>query len=519
MMQDARFYLSLFFRRIHYFLLIAIMGAAAGLVMAFTLPPIYRAQAQLVVEAPQIPGDLASSTVETSAVEILEVIQQRLLTRANLLDLSRQFDVHADAPEMNPDDIVTDMRLRIALELPLGLRERASFVLVSFDAPTGEMSAQVTNELVTQILQQNVEMRTSVAGQTLDFFKSEVARLDAELAEQGNLILTFQEAHKNALPDSLEYRRSRQSSLQERVLQLERELSSLRDRRARLVEIYDRTGRTDILGESMTPEQRQLQQLKDQLASALVIYAPQNPRIRSLEAQIAALEAANIQLGLGKQDAPNITAFEFQLSDIDGQISFIVEQKTLIENELADLAVSIDATPTNSITLGTLERDYDNIRLQYTQATAGLAEARTGEQIEAQSRGQRITVTEQAVVPDGPDSPNRKLIVAAGIGAGIAGGIGLLMLFEIFNNTIRRPVELTNQLGMTTFATIPYIQTRQQIVGRRWTVINILLLVFVGIPGAFILVHMYYMPLDTILETVLNKMGFGLGPLHGILKG
>jgi succinoglycan biosynthesis transport protein ExoP len=507
MIQDVRFHLALFFRKIHYFLLIAIIGTVIGFVMAFTLPPVYRAQAQLVVESPQIPGDLASSTVETSVVEILEVIQQRLLTRANLLDLSRQFNVHADAPDMNPDSIVDDMRTRLNIELPQGTRDRASFVLVSFDAPTGEMSAQVTNELVTQILQKNVEMRTSVAGQTLDFFKRDVARLDAELAEQGNRILMFQEAHKNALPESLEYRRNRQSSLQERVLQLERELSNLRDRRARLVEIYDRTGRTDILGETMTPEQRQLQQLKDQLTSALVIYSPQNPRIRSLEAQIAALEVANIRLGLGKQNAPNITAFEFQLSDIDGQVSFVVDQRTVIEQELNELARSIDATPTNSITLGTLERDYDNIRLQYTQATAGLAEARTGEQIEAQSRGQRISVTEQAVVPDGPASPNRKLIVASGIGAGIAGGIGLLMLFEIFNNTIRRPVELTNRLGTDTFATIPYIETRQDVVGRRWVAIAVLLLGVVGVSAILFLIHAYYLPLGALLDSVLDRLG------------
>jgi succinoglycan biosynthesis transport protein ExoP len=507
MMQDARFHLALFFRRIHYFILIAVIGTVIGLVMAFTLPPVYRAQAQLVVEAPQIPGDLASSTVETSVVEILEVIQQRLLTRANLLELSQQYDVHAASADLNPDNIVNDMRTRINIELPLGTRDRASFVRVSFDAPTGEMSAQVTNELVNQILQQNVEMRTSVAGQTLDFFERDVARLDAKLAEQGNRILMFQEANKNALPDSLDYRRDRQSSLQERVLQLERELSNLRDRRARLVEIYDRTGRTDILGETMTPEQRQLQQLKDQLASALVIYSPQNPRIRSLEAQIAALEAANIRLGLGKQNAPNITAFEFQLSDIDGQISFIVEQKDVIEQELNELALSIDSTPTNSITLGTLERDYDNIRLQYTQATAGLAEARTGEQIEAQSRGQRITVTEQAVVPDSPSSPNRKLIVAAGIGAGIAGGIGLLVLFEIFNNTIRRPVELTNRLGTSTFATIPYIETRQDVMGRRWVAICVLFVVVVGTPAILYLVHSYYLPLDALFDKVSDRLG------------
>lgn len=509
MIENIKFYFSLFLRRIHYFIFFTLAGTIGGLGLAYTLPPIYYAEARLVVESPQIPGELASSTVQTGVVEILEVIQQRLLTRSNLLDLSRKYGVHDDQEGLSPDAIVEDMQRRINIDLPLGMLNRASFVNVSFAASDGELSALVTNELVTQILQQNVEMRTSVAGETLEFFVQEVARLDEELARQGGRILAFKEEHKDALPDSLDYRRNRQSSLQERALQLERELSGLRDRRARLVEIYDRTGRLDIRGDSLTPEQRQLQQLKDQLASALVIYSPENPRIKSLEAQIAALEAANIRLGLGTETSPNVTAFELQLSDIDGQIAFIADQRQLIDQELEALAESIDATPTNAIALGTLERDYDNLRLQYSQATSSLAEARTGDQIEAQSRGQRITVTEQAVVPQQPDSPNRKLIVAAGFGGGFALGIGFLLLLEILNNTIRRPSELAAQFGVAPFGTVPYIQTRRQILNRRAMITAAIVLpIIIGAAGLYY-IHLNFMPIDMLLEKVGGRLGLG----------
>ena len=60
---------------------------------------------------------------------------------------------------------------------------------------------------------------------------------------------------------------------------------------------------------------------------------------------------------------------------------------------------SIEATPGNAITLDTLERDYANIRIQYDQAVANKARAETGDIIEALCKGQRISVIEQAVVP------------------------------------------------------------------------------------------------------------------------
>ncbi len=508
MMNEFRFYLALFLRRLHYLIFIVITCAAAGVVLAFTMPSVYRAEATLVVESPQIPGELASSTVQAGIVEILEVIQQQMLTRANLLDLARRFNVYADQPDMTPDAIVNDMRARINIELPLhGFGNRASFVTVSFDAPTGQMSAQVTNELVTQILQQNVALRTSVTSQTLDFFVQEVARLDGELGEQGAKVLEFQEANKNALPDNLEYRLNRQASLQERLLQLDRELSGLQDRRARLVEIFERTGRADILGESLTPEQRRLRQLQDELASSLVIYSPENPRIKSLKGQIAALEAANIQLGLGTETAPNITTFELQVSDIDGQIRFIEEAKIAINRELENLNRSIEATPTNAIALGTLERDYENLQLQYAQATAALAEARTGDQIEAQSRGQRITVTEQAVVPTEPADPNRKLIAAAGVAGGVALAVGVFALLEILNSTIRRPAEMERLLNVTAFGTIPYMQTPGQAVFKRTFVVLAVMLPVLAIGVGLYLLHTYHTPIDLLVEKIADRLG------------
>lgn len=510
MMSEFRFYLSLFLRRFHFLALIVVGCTVAGLVLAFTLPPIYRAEARLVVESPQIPGELASSTVQASVIEILEVIQQRLLTRTKLLELSERFDVHAEQPNLPSDAIVEDMEERITIELPVNnFNNRASFVRVSFAAPTGETSAAVTNELVAQILEQNVEMRTSVTSQTLEFFIGEVARLDDELAEQGALILEYQEANKDALPDSLEYRRNRQSSLQERVLQLDRELSGLRDRRARLVEVYERTGRPDFLGESLTPEQRQLRQLQDERASASVIYSQDHPRIRSLDAQIAALEAANIRLGLGTETAPNITAFELQLADIDGQIEFIEEERAINERELEKLAASIEETPGNAITLGTLERDYDNLRLQYAQATASLAEARTGDQIEAQSRGQRVTVTEMASIPLAPADPNRKLIAFFGLVGGLGLATVLFLLLEILNNKIRRPSELEAQFGGPVFGTVPYIQTTEQIVLRKGIVAMSILVPVAAICGVLYLAHINYEPIEAFISIVTEKLGIG----------
>jgi polysaccharide chain length determinant protein (PEP-CTERM system associated) len=513
MLDDMKFFLSLFMRRIHYFLLVFVAVAGVGLTTAYTLPPVYEAEAQLLVESPQIPGNLAASTVEVSAPEILQIIRQRLLTRATLLDISREFNVHADRPGMSPDAIVEDMRKRISMGLPRS-RDAAAFVSLSFEASSGALSARVTNELVTRVLEENVSMRKAASGQTLEFFVQEVARLDQELADQGQRILEFKLRNQNALPESVDFRRNRQASLQERILQIERDLSSLRDRRDRLTEMYERTGSITMSEEEMTPEERRLIQLQDDLTTALTVYSEQNPRIQNLQRRVEVLEnKVAEQRAAEGQGSEDLSPYEIQIADIEGQMEFLIEQRTTIEEDLAELNASLEATPANAITLGTLERDYENLRVQYNQATADLAAARTGDQIEAQSRGQRITVIEQAVAPREPTAPDRRKIAIMGIGGGIIMGAGLVALLELLNSSIRRPADLTNRLGITPFMTIPYIRTKRQRVARRTLIGLAIALVAIGIPLTLYLLHTYYLPMDLLIERALDKTG-----LSGVLE-
>ncbi len=519
---DFKFYLSLFLRRLPWFLVLVAIGTALGLTLASVLPPVYVAQARLLVEAEQIPGNLAASTVQTQATEQLQIIQQRIMTRAGLLELANRLQVYAPIPgrpvrAMSADEIVEDMRLRTRIVTTGGTTARgaapqATVVTVSFEAPTAAMAAAVTNELVTLILNEDVAMRTGVAGQTLEFFVQEVARLDKELAVRGAAILDFQQANKDALPSTLNFRLAQQATEQQRQQQLNRDEAALRDRRATLVALFQQTGQVAAPTAALTPEEQKLKALQDQLSQALAIYAPQNPKVKLLQQQVTAQEAVvAAQLAATvpsvTPNAPPLTPYELQLADIDAQLKAVADQKTQVAALLADLAASINATPGNAITLATLDRDYANVQAQYNQAVANRARAETGDLIETLSKGQRMSIIEQAVAPREPVRPNRLLIAAAGIGGGIAAGLGLIVLLELLNRSIRRPGELTRRLGITPFATLPYMRTEGEVRFRRVATTLALLAVLVGIPAGLWAINTYYMPLDMAIERGISKLG------------
>ena len=520
---DLRFYMSLFLRRLHWVLLLTVLGSVVGITLARSLPTVYVARAKLVVESEQIPGDLAASTVDVQATEQLSIIQQRILARDTLVEMANRLKIYAPQPgetveRLDADELVEDMRSRIAILTTGGAVARgptqATLVDVSFEAPSALMASAVANDIVTLILKTDVEMRTGTARQTLEFFEQDVARLDKELSERSAAILKFKEANAQSLPDSLDFRRSQQAAAQERLLAMQRVSDELQDRRDRLVRVHEATGAAEVNPlPQQTAEERQLNDLRNQQTTQLAVLSPENPKIKLLASQIAALEAiVDGQKSEGQVDEEGriLSAYEVQLADMDGQLEYMATQRKQIEDEMAALKASIEATPGNAITLDTLQRDYDNSRMQYDQAVANKARAETGDTIEALSKGQRVTVIEQAVAPQDPDRPNRPLIAAGGVVGGLALGLALVMLLEVLNRGIRRPDELTAKLGITAFATLPYMDTAGEVRLRRLRKAAILLAVLAAILALLWAVNQYYMPLDLLLDRVVKQISLAV---------
>lgn len=514
---DFKYYLSVFWRRLPYFLVVVALFTSAGLTVALILPPEYEARATLLVESPQIPDELAASTVRTIPEEQLQIIQQRLLTRANLLDTANRLSVYGQDRSQQPSasEIVQDMRERTVVSASSG-RNSATFMHISFRAPTPGMAAEVANEFVTLVLQENIEMRTSRAGETLEFFEQEVERLGAELDAQSSRILDFQTENAGALPSNADLLRSQQQSMQDRVAQISREETTLRDQRERLIEIFERTGAL-ATNAQRTPEEQALFDAQQQLDDALLVYSADNPKVKLLEARVAQLQnrmvskATSTDAEAAQTPATGAAALmDSQLAEIDSRLKALADERSNLENTLAEMSQLLTQVPANTITLDKLQRDYTNLRDHYNRAVDRLAAAETGERIELLAKGERITVIEQATAPDSPTKPNRPMIAAAGAGAGLLAGFGLIVLLELLNRSIRRPVELTDRLGITPIGVLPYIKTERETFTKRLVVLAVLGLLLIVLPVLLFYIHTALQPLDGLIEPIANRLGFSL---------
>jgi succinoglycan biosynthesis transport protein ExoP len=465
---DIKFYFSILLRRLPYLIAIVMVALLSAIAATRLISPVYSSSAKILSEAPQIPAELARSTVPLGAVEQLQILQQKITTRDDLLALATRLAIYDDK-KPSADDIVRDLQSRIKFEqLQFDTQSRdqgATVFSVSFLAGKPDMAAKVANELAAMILDRNQRQRTDRAGSTLQFFDQAAAKLSSDLSRLEADILKFKTNNTDTLPESLDFRRNQQSSLQEMLISLEREESDLHTKRGNLIATYTNAGQFGTV--PVTPEQQILADMNRALAEQLSIFSETSPNIKALRVRIASMQNSLLsspsreEKGENSPSASQAAPFglDLQLSDIDNRLRAVAAEKTSVVRGIEDLTRSITGTAASETVLNSLERNRQNIQMQYNAAIARRAEAMTGEQIEMRSDGGRFSLLESATPSVRAISPQRMRILILGGLAGIALGLGIIVLLEILNKTIRRPADLTQLLQSQPLATIPNIRT------------------------------------------------------------
>lgn len=510
---DIGFYRALILRRLPIMTLLFLIFAGLGVSTAFKLPDVYSTSAKLLLESPQIPDSMIPTTVQTGGAEQLEIIEQRLMTRSNLIDIANRFNVFPDIREKEPDTIVEDMRHATKILRRTGGLNGATMMTISFEGRSPKVVADVVNEYVTLVLKENSKFRVSRAENTLEFFQQEVERLGADLSRKTIEIAQFKTENADALPQDRDFRVGLESRLQDRLQSYESELDRARQHLNNL--------QLQFAATQKQPEEnkleRQLLILKAEIERLRETYNEKNPRIIRLKNQIEQLETM-IAASKSVEDPAIAEQATMSEDEVLREIALKEAQTRIetLESKIKSTKValnktreSIALTTANAFQLEELERDLARIQSRYNDVVTNLNSAQLTERVEATAQGQRMTVIENAAVPQIPSGPNRIRIAAIGLFFGLALAVGYFVLLEFLNRTIRRPAELSEHFDTVPMATIPYMESRMKRRFRRAALITATLAVLVGVPLGLWYVDTSYLPLELIVQKSLAKLGLG----------
>jgi uncharacterized protein involved in exopolysaccharide biosynthesis len=254
---DPLYYYQILKKRKFYGLIPFVSIFAIGFAIVMLWPPTYQSEGKILVESQQIPVDLVRPTVTATASERIATIQQRVMTRENLLKIVDKYQMFADQRDkLSRTDLLDMMRANTVIK-PIGIEQGGQQNLtvaltVGFTDRRPDIATRVANELITLFLSEDARNRTNRATETTKFLAQEVDKLQAELA-----------------------------SIDEKLIDSRRQTP---------------------LAEGTLP---QLTLLKAELAQKSAIYSETHPEVKRLKAQIEALEKAPISVAQAPAQAPN----------------------------------------------------------------------------------------------------------------------------------------------------------------------------------------------------------------------
>lgn len=523
-----RDYVAILKRRYVYLVIPFAVVLGASVFLAVVLPPVYRSTGTILVESQQIPVDLVRSTVTSVAAERIQIIKQRVMTRANLIRIVEKFSLFSDDENRKSNTKrVNSMRERISVEIisgNFGRRARRAETTIafelSFEHERADVANRVANELVTLFLEENVRTRTTRAAETTQFLVQEAGKLRNQLEASEDLVAAYKQEHSDALPEHLSLRLGTHERAKDALMETRREIKALQEERRfldiELSAVENGIGlRNDV--RSQNPAQ-ELARLKTRLIERSAVYGETHPEIRSLKRRMAALED---ELAVSPDEAPDgegqtdtediifldpaVARVQAKIAGNEARIVSLQSQRAELQAAVADLEEKIIQTPQVERGLLALTRDYDNALKKYDEMQAKQMEAQISETLEREKKAERFLLLEAPVMPEEPVKPDRPKIIALGFFLAIAAGVGTLFVVESLDASIRGLKSLTAIIGQPPLAVIPYIRTAHEVHLRKRRLIQLAGASSVLTIITISTIHIFYMPLDILMIKIFAR--------------
>jgi len=439
---------------------------------------------------------------------------------------------------------------------------------VTYQNQSPDLTLKVANEITTLYLNENLTSRTQMAEQTTAFFSEEAAAEQARIVELDKKLAEYKQKHQDSLPElaQLNWQVSDRTSLElhdaeNRIGAIDSQIVLLR---AQLAQLNPTSQVFSDTGQRVMGVDDRLKALRSELSDYKARYAPGHPDIVNTEREIAGLEkdaspqditsdidrqlsVAKAQLARAQEkyapDHPDVIRLSNLVKELEkeltaqpavptdaekvhghpdnpvyiqvkGQLDALSVERQSAEAKRDELRAKLDDYDKRLAQAPAVERDYrelarelESAQLKYQQIKSKQGDVQVSENLETERKGERFTMIEPPLPPEKPVSPNRVMIIAAGLILSLGLGFGVAMLKDSMDPSIRGFADVRLLLTVPPLASIPAIVTAADRRKRRVVAAYSWVGILVTVTGAASLVHFFVRPLDVLWITLLRRFG------------
>ena len=382
-------------RRTGVIITVILLGFVASTFWALSRPLVYQSSATIQIKLPKIDDNLVQSTVGGSSGQRLQLIEQQLLARTNLIDLIGKYDLYADLTALPMTEKVELLRSSVTiLWVPApegGDRDGPQFSAITFTAmmeDPGDAQA-VAHEFAERTQELAAAQRREQAREAVKFFQLQEEGLIRKIAALENERVNFRTAHDLSLEGSRSFRQREIGSLNEAILELDREI------------------------------------IAAQLARDRV-----NPNAR---AATVAREQAELAAALNS----------------------LTTQRNVLQDQRDALSASLQTTPEVDREMTQFERRLDQLQTQLQLIGARRNAAEVGFSLETDGGSERLITLEAAELPEFPISSSRGQHLVIGGIASVVLALIIAYLMELRRPVLRSAEQMVRETGLMPVVSIP----------------------------------------------------------------
>ncbi len=491
-----------------------------SLILALVLPSYYRSSATILIEEQEIPQDFVMATVSSFAEQRLEMIKQRIMSHGRLLGLINQFELYPELKDKwTTEEIVEKMRKHIQVKtLSAEVMDRRSgrptavtiaFTL-SYEGKYPKKVHQITSELTSLFLEENLKVRTRQTKEAIKFFEDELKRVKEDLNVLNGTISAFKEKNLLKLPEYTQINMQLLQSTDKTVENLNEQLKLLMER-----EKYFVTQLSLISPEmEFNSDIKRLEDLKIQLVSLGARFSDEYPDVIKTKSEIEKLNKQLKESGQSKEsknrkpDNPAYINISSQLSGVRSEIESVHRQIVETKTKKKNFETRIESAASIEGEYRTLISDQASMTAKINDLTQKLMEATVAYGLEKDQKGERFTLIDPARYPERPFKPRRIVILIIGFILSMGVSAGMLALTEFMDDRIYSPENLSRTGFVPVIGEIPHILTVKE---RRHARQRKRLMIFgtVAVPVITVtIVHLFVRDIYVIWAQIMRKLVF-----------
>jgi len=469
-------------RRKWLILLPLVVVSSATFVMARLTPNLYRSETVILVVPQQIPESYVRATVTSRIEDRLQSISQQILSRTFLERIILDYDLYPKARKTTVmENIVDNMRRKdISIDPIKGDAFRVSYV-----SGNPQIAMKVTERLASLFIEENRRDREILADGTNQFLESQLEDARRRLAEHEKKVEEYRRRYSGELPtqvdSNLQVIQNTQLQVQALVDSIDRDRDrlvilerSLADARATAAEPKPDGGGTSgqPAGDASSPAD-QLESARRALRALETRLTPEHPdvirarhQVRDLEARQPAVTAtAGTPAPVVHQSAAEVSLkarlrnLESESQNLEKQIAKKEAEERRLRGVMATYQARVESAPARESDLIALTRDYTTLKDVYTTLLTKREDSKVAANLERRQAGEQFRVLDAARVPERPFSPNRLQMNLVGAMAGLALGVGLVLLLEYLDTSLRTDDDVVMAVSLPVLAMIPLMTT------------------------------------------------------------